>query len=200
MSTAKLVANNLIFGLPLAAIESTQNLIYTAVGVAASIVSAITCSKFKKCNSWATYTEHSSQILAPLHRQVIKVLRPNDWMKGHCYSYEENGIISNKVLFSFTVDYLLRCGNSENTYVREIGTRLCFAVKAVAAVVTKVFDITLGVLAGGLSIIPLFARSDAINQFAHEQLQATDLANTFCRCLRGITNPRAIYPSLAFRH
>ncbi|MCE5294785.1 MAG: hypothetical protein LLF94_09275 [Chlamydiales bacterium] len=178
---------------PFAFKDCVVNLGYSLVGAGASLVSTCTGEKFKTINDWSTFTACSKNILNPLHEAFVSVLAPKATM-GRTYT-NENGLISEKILSVFTVNCLLRCGTSKNEAVRKICTRLCFAVKAVATLVTKAVDLTLGLTATGVSLV-LLGQSDTINRFAQKQLHATDVVHSFCTCIKGIADPTAVYKSL----
>ena len=183
---------NLAF-IPVALKECVMNIGYSLVGAGSSLVSTVTRERFETLNNWSTYTQRSINILNPLHEALIKVLSPRAIVAQPCSN--ENGVISEPLLSIFTITCLLQCGNSKNAAVRKIGTRLCFAVKAVATLVTKAADLTLGLAATALSLA-LLGQSDRINRFAQKQLHATDVIHSFCTCIKGIADPTAVYKSL----
>ncbi|MBS0636504.1 MAG: hypothetical protein JSS12_03245, partial [Verrucomicrobia bacterium] len=176
--------------IPFSFVEGVQNAGRTAVGVVNSLASAITGGKYSTLNERAKLTEKSAEIITPVYRAIVRVINPRANMEN---GYKE-GVVSEAVLGTIT-EALLNAGWSKNVVARQIGTRLLFAVKAVAAIVTKAVDFSIGLVAATFSIVPFLGRSDVLNNIAVSHLTSTDVIDVVCKSLRGMVNPASIYKS-----
>lgn len=158
----------------------------TAYGVAASVASIVTGGKFKSINNQANkFTFLSQGLVAGFYQAAVKVLNPS-----HKFAKGSSGFITDAVAAPiFKVAKALSMVDHKPV-VRELASRVTYLVGTAVHVATRVCDLALGVLAGAVSLFPLFGQSKRVNNFAQLQLQSTRVVEDVFKGLRGIVNPQ----------
>jgi hypothetical protein len=180
---------NAVIGLPLAAYETLSLTTEATVGVAGSAASILTGGIFTPINKLADFTKKASYILPQLYIGIGSVVNPD-------FSFDpENpmGLVTQAVaapIFSLAG----KAAQTDDVVSREIVARGAYLLGAAVAVITRLADLAIGLVAAAVSIIPLFGRVRMVNVFAVEHLMSLAVIHDVCGGLRGFINPGQFAP------
>jgi hypothetical protein len=139
----------------------------------------------------ATLMLHSTKLLTAPYMQLLKTIDPKQrsYEKKYTNNYTcDKGLLTEKITFIFA--HILKISKSQNFFNRHIVSRLCFALLAMASLVTRVVDGLIGVLAASVSLLTL-GYFHNVNQIAYQNLQAPGIITDIFVCILGILNPQA---------
>lgn len=155
----------------------------TISGVLFTALSVLTVGKVKKYNGDAQNTKNSVYILPYAYKGMIGLLGG----KISKTDKPERGYFREK--FDFPGSGLSSPNGSLLKRAQiQVGTRILYALMAVAAVVSRIADLILGSVAALLSVIS-FGRIKELNQFALANLTVFGMIDDVTRGIRGFVNP-----------
>lgn len=176
---------------------------YTAKAVSGTcftFLSIVTGGKVENYNEKADRTVKAAFILPLMYKGVIKILNKKACGKNFYIIDFKDGFLRKKLdLFDFASNYAnqvpLRSsllGRMITNLQIHVGTRLLYALAAVAAVVSRVVDLILGVIAAMLSVV-CFGQVEKLNKFAIANLTVFGVVDDLSKGVRGFVNPGQSY-------
>lgn len=170
---------------------------YTASGIVGTALSVLSLGLVNKFNHTASFTANASYILPAAYRGVIGIL--NNEIYDVKDSSGGRGKFRNSAETLFYRANTLASAHihvSKNAFINDVikgiynhlGSRLTYAVAAVAAVVARVADLILGVAAAALSLLFLGQLTE-VNAFALKNLTVFGMIDDLSLGIRGVVNP-----------
>ena len=181
-------------GIPLSA---TTTILDTLVGGIAGLGSILTLGRHKPTNRFHIYNIEVSRVIVVFpYGSLLKVINPSNEFtpktKENRILIDSNGdgLVSNFVLPKLK-NYARKFAGSENVFKMHVLSRLTFALTAIAAVVTRVADAAIGLVAAAFSIITL-GLYPSLNNLASRGLQAPEIIKDIYYAAIKTINPWAL--------
>lgn len=157
----------------------------TFVGAVGSLAALATLTLNKSAFNFAVrHLSYSNLLLADPFENLLKTINPN----AQIHEDKRNGFISAYVIESLHEFAKMTYESDSNALIRHGLARLTYALAAVAAVVTRVADIALGLVAGALALLT-FGAFDQINSIAYKALKAPGVIADLMECGFLFINP-----------
>lgn len=176
-------AENIVLGLPIAALKVGVTSLETAGGVAAAAVSVATLGLFDSINRFANKAYTSANIITTAFRAVGRVINPD--FRGHS---DGAGIVTQAVAGPIHA-IAMNTSHKPNFFAKHVISRIAYGLLAVTSCATRTADFALGILFGAVAFVPLFARSETVNTLALKHLSSTAVVGDITRAIRGVINP-----------
>ncbi|MBS0635725.1 MAG: hypothetical protein JSR37_09705 [Verrucomicrobia bacterium] len=178
---------NAVVGVPSSVVYAAKQAGTAAVGVVGSVVSVVTAGTFKGLNTIADYTQDAPHVLPTIYKAIARVVNPN-----FTVTQEQGraGLLTDRIARPI-IEKAKAQAESEAVTSRHVVSRALFVAGTVASVATRVADLAIGVVAAAVSIVPCFARVQAVNTLAVRQLSSLGgIVHDVCVGFRGIVNPQ----------
>lgn len=178
-------AFNTVIGLPLSAYQSLSATVDAGAGVVGAALSVLTGGIFTPINDIADYTVRADYILPCFYVGIGQVVNPR-------FSFDPinpMGIVTD-ALAAPIFSQAKAAAQTDSLVAREIVARGAYLLGSAVAVITRVADLAIGLVAAAISILPLFGRVEAVNLFAVEHLMSLGVIDDVCKGFRGFINPQ----------
>ncbi len=154
------------------------------VGVAASTLSILTAGASCRLNALANRAAKASLILPYLYIPVLKVVNP--YARIDCDSRGIVGAHSTGSIFR----HAAQAACQRDFLSQHVISRGGYALGATTAVISRVADLAIGLVAAIFAIIPCLGRIESVNNFAVAHLMVFGAVGDVCHALRGVVNPQ----------
>jgi hypothetical protein len=159
----------------------------TAIGLAAGVGSLITLGTSRELNGFATRHLHSSNtLIAAPFKCLVRFINPQAPFAGA----SRDGPVGVRV-GNLTRRWCGALARHNNCFVRHVVSRLGYALRTLAMIISRVIDLIIGAIAaiGSLLTLGCFER---INSIAYRGLTGVGMIQDIFYGLRKMINPRNI--------
>ncbi len=169
----------------------------TIIGFGTGVVALLKHGTDEKMNKLAfSHFSKTNLLLSSPYRHLLGIINPEAEFPLRCQTrgiaVEGNGFISDIVsrpLKTLAEDFR----SSKNFVSKHVASRLTYALLGIASIVTKLFDLVIGIPAAALSLVTL-GKFGTLNNLAFRSLQVTGIVGDLFFATIKIVNPDAVIP------